>query len=71
MPSAFPADITPINLFPILFDAYFDERIPLREARFFLSPTNNKLDFTEIPDPAPPAASSALTNRATPPSIRR
>lgn len=54
-PATFPTDITPVNLFPLLFDAYFDERIPLREARFFLSPIRNKLDFTEIPDPAPPA----------------
>lgn len=55
MPSTFPHDMTPINLFPILFSKYFDERIPLHDARFFLSPIRNKLDFTEIPDPAPPA----------------
>lgn len=54
-PLIFPNDITPINIFPILFDAYFDEAIPPLEARFFLSPTDDKLEFTEIPDPAPPA----------------
>jgi hypothetical protein len=48
---AFPQDLTPINLFPILFDEYFDDRIPLREARFFLSPIHNKLEFQEVPDP--------------------
>jgi len=51
----FPDDTTPVNLFPLLFDAYFGESIPVHEARFFLSPTDNKLDFTEIPDPAPPS----------------
>jgi hypothetical protein len=50
----FPDDTTPVNLFPLLFDAYFGESIPVHEARFFLSPTDDKLEFTEIPDPAPP-----------------
>jgi hypothetical protein len=54
-PSTFPVDVTPINLFPTLFNTYFDTAIPLQDARFFLSPIRNKLEFTEIPDPAPPA----------------
>ena len=54
--SVFPSDITPVNLFPILFDAYFDAAIPLQDAHFFLSPIHNKFEFTEIPDPVPPAS---------------
>jgi hypothetical protein len=71
-PSVFPADMTPINLFPLLFNTYFDAAIPLHDARFFLSPIHNKLEFTEIPDPAPPdRGQTALTSRAAPPSIGR
>jgi hypothetical protein len=54
-PSLFPSDLTPVNLFPILFNSYFDDAFPTHEPRFFLSPIHNKLEFTEIPDPAPPA----------------
>jgi hypothetical protein len=64
--SIFPSDMTPINLFPILLDAYFGEEIPLHEARFFLSPIHNKLDFTEIPDPAPPATFSRFDEQSGP-----
>jgi hypothetical protein len=47
----FTDDMTPINIFPRLFNAYFGAGLPLLDARFFLSPTQNKLALTEIPDP--------------------
>jgi hypothetical protein len=55
-PAIFGADVTPINIFPVLFDAYFGENLPLIEDRFFVSPANQTLKFTEITDPAPPAS---------------
>ena len=55
-PAVFGAGITPINIFPILLDAYFGQNLPLVEDRFFVSPANQTLKFTEIPDPAPPAS---------------
>jgi len=64
--SVFPADLTPINLFPILFDAYFDQAVPLQQARFFLSPIHNELEFTEVPDPAPPAAVNRFDEQSGP-----
>ena len=65
-PSIFPTDLTPINLFPILFNAYFDAAMPPQDARFFLSPIHNKLEFTEVPDPVPPSAVNRFDEQSGP-----
>jgi len=51
MPRLFPADITPVNIFPTLFNAYFGTDLPLRVPRQFVSSADEKLNFTEVPDP--------------------
>ncbi|MEX1156732.1 MAG: hypothetical protein WED12_06145 [Chloroflexota bacterium] len=50
-PNLFPSDITPVNVFAMLFDAYFGTDLPGLTPRHFVSPADEKLDFTEVPDP--------------------
>ncbi|KRT60448.1 MAG: hypothetical protein XU10_C0049G0006 [Chloroflexi bacterium CSP1-4] len=55
-PRLFGDVVTPVNVFPILFDAYFGTDLPRSEDRSLVSESGAVFDFTELrtPDQAPP-----------------
>jgi hypothetical protein len=44
----FSDSLTPVNLFPILFNSYFDTRLALLENKTYFAPPDRPYDFTEI-----------------------
>ena len=50
-PSLFPQDVTPIELFPTLLNAYLETQWPVPPPRFFASAAQDKLSVAEIQRP--------------------
>jgi hypothetical protein len=50
-PGLLAADVTPVNIFATLFNSYFDTDLPLLTPRHFVSPAEDKMEFSEVPDP--------------------
>jgi hypothetical protein len=62
--SLFQCDVTPIEIFPTLLNAYFDDDIPIPRRRFFASAAQHKLTSTELPaGSSAPAATGSCPPR--------
>ena len=50
-PTLFAGDATPVNLFATLFNGYYGTELTILANRHFVSPAEDKLEFSEVPDP--------------------
>lgn len=50
-PGLYPADVTTVDVFPYLFDAYLGTQLPRHGGRTFLSKVNAPFEYIEVPNP--------------------